>query len=793
MPIRIICPSCNVANAVDDDKRGRRIRCRKCDNPISVPETRIKTKSKSAAAIQSTGRLKKVPVISGTVLYLIIGGVAAGLMMCLSGVGIGAYLMFRGTPTDDKVAKADNTKGHGKNPHDTKTEDVNKKEDKKNPKDVPRADPKIPEDRKSPVFGGVAGSAFVDVAPEGSILVGFEVGLEKLKFSKTEEDLTRSLRPIYRNAKGEETNGPDQGSEFKRTVTMKAKPGYAIGALVIQAGHGLDGLQATYMRLNGDSLDPKDSYESECVGRKTTDPNTAGGNGVPMVGIIGKKTPEHCTGLGVVFKSPVTAKIIPDDRKSRVLGGVGNGTSFEDVAPDGSILVGLEVGLKKLGPEWLTQSVRPIYRYATGEEIKGPQRGKRVFEETATEKTVTVRAKPGYAIGALVIQSGHGIDGVQAVFMRVNGSVLDPTDRYLSDSVGRPGISPNKLNGGGVPIVGIIGMTAGNRCSGFGVVYNGASKGDVSYLSIPSFGGGAMTLDNKTLIVALTSAGMLGYYDSLSAKEIKKVDVDFQPNVLAIQGKHLFVGVKGSAIIHVLEADSAKKVKTIKIPGDPLQEMTVHPGKGPLYASNSAGEVFVVDPVAGSYKKTNARGKAIVIDPSNGKYLYVGTLNQGRCAFTKYEAENGEILKVIGTQDNAVIRGFGIALRSDGKAVGMFGYVGWEPLGGGKSPGITAIFDASDMKTMIGRIDFGSNRYITFHPTLKLGAAWRSSGEIAFFDSQSFAVKELAKVNEDDRTAAWMTFGGQGTRLIISTGSHLIFVPLELSAEDAQALKKIHL
>ena len=33
-----------------------------------------------------------------------------------------------------------------------------------------------------------------------------------------------------------------------------------------------------------------------------------------------------------------------------------------------------------------------------------------------------------------------------------------------------------------------------------------------TYIKIPAFGGGVMASDNKTLIVSLSTAGMLGYY-----------------------------------------------------------------------------------------------------------------------------------------------------------------------------------------------------------------------------------------------------------------------------------------
>ena len=37
MAIQINCPSCKTVNNIDEEKRGRKVRCRKCEKPISVP------------------------------------------------------------------------------------------------------------------------------------------------------------------------------------------------------------------------------------------------------------------------------------------------------------------------------------------------------------------------------------------------------------------------------------------------------------------------------------------------------------------------------------------------------------------------------------------------------------------------------------------------------------------------------------------------------------------------------------------------------------------------------------
>ena len=146
MPIRINCPSCKTPNTVDDDKRGRKVRCRKCQEPIAVPaakkkdpdETAVqeKTKLKAKAAVarskadddddddedeRPNKKAKKQPAKEGGFpVMLVVGGVGALLLLMLLGGGIGAYFVFRSPPTGDKQepqAKVENKKdGDGRKP-----------------------------------------------------------------------------------------------------------------------------------------------------------------------------------------------------------------------------------------------------------------------------------------------------------------------------------------------------------------------------------------------------------------------------------------------------------------------------------------------------------------------------------------------------------------------------------------------------------------------------------------------------------------------------------------------------
>lgn len=148
------------------------------------------------------------------------------------------------------------------------------------------------------ILGGAFDPQFKDEPPEGSLLVGLELGMGKF-FDK---DVIKAVRPIYRDAKEKEVMGKQYGTKLTRVVTVKAKAGYAVGGAEVRAGLGIDAVTVTFMRLKGDRLDPDDSYKSEFIGGMGGSPTVLGGDGTPVIGIIGKSNKDDCTGIGLLLK-----------------------------------------------------------------------------------------------------------------------------------------------------------------------------------------------------------------------------------------------------------------------------------------------------------------------------------------------------------------------------------------------------------------------------------------------------------------------------------------------------------
>jgi WD40 repeat protein len=123
-------------------------------------------------------------------------------------------------------------------------------------------------------------------------------------------------------------------------------------------------------------------------------------------------------------------------------------------------------------------------------------------------------------------------------------------------------------------------------------VFVSSSNGQEATFTLPGMGGYAVSPDNSTLVVSVTSKAELVYYDTLASKETKRVTVDFQPTQMVWSDKVLFVARKSSGVVHIVDANSGKELATGNASG-PVRNLTV--AKGICYASTSNREVYSID------------------------------------------------------------------------------------------------------------------------------------------------------------------------------------------------------
>jgi hypothetical protein len=137
----------------------------------------------------------------------------------------------------------------------------------------------------TPFIGGKGGGGFSDAPPEEGILIGLRAWT-----GETFDVLCiRAVQPVYLTWKGGRTLGRIYGKRGRgEPFEMVAKPGYAVGGLIGKGERLAEGFRVIFMRLEGDQLEPRDSYESAWVGGKSNRPEIRlGGIGQPVTGITG--------------------------------------------------------------------------------------------------------------------------------------------------------------------------------------------------------------------------------------------------------------------------------------------------------------------------------------------------------------------------------------------------------------------------------------------------------------------------------------------------------------------------
>jgi hypothetical protein len=136
-----------------------------------------------------------------------------------------------------------------------------------------------------------------------------------------------------------------------------------------------------------------------------------------------------------------------------------NGPRFDDVGPNGSLLVGVRISTHPFLGRPKVSSVQPLYRASPSSRtlVEGEHHG----EVTGPETTAV--AKSRYAVGAIKTRTGLSLDGFVIIFMKVKGDRLDPSDSYESPVLGdSEGGSPATVSGNGNAVIGFQGLASKN-------------------------------------------------------------------------------------------------------------------------------------------------------------------------------------------------------------------------------------------------------------------------------------------------------------------------------------------
>ncbi len=155
-------------------------------------------------------------------------------------------------------------------------------------------------------------------------------------------------------------------------------------------------------------------------------------------------------------------------KQSDYVGGDG-GAQFIDKAPAGALMVGMQVSISTDIFENI-QGIRPIYQRGT-QLLPGEWHG------VARGDVTTIMARPGFAVGGLLLRHGVSLESIQIAFVAVReDGRLNAKDFYLSDSVGDTQFGREiTLNTEGRHVVGMFGR-ADNKVFGLGLAALRATK-----------------------------------------------------------------------------------------------------------------------------------------------------------------------------------------------------------------------------------------------------------------------------------------------------------------------------
>lgn len=155
-------------------------------------------------------------------------------------------------------------------------------------------------------------TGFASYLSRGAVLVGFEMGIGKHLSGR---EAVFAIRPIFQTSQGDkvmenqglfanEMNAKQKplGGGATRTVRLRAKYGYAVGAIHMRSTVSIHGMALTFQRIDGTALQVNDSEDSEWVGDKTTGRlETISTDGRLPIGVIGNRDETRVLAVGLIL------------------------------------------------------------------------------------------------------------------------------------------------------------------------------------------------------------------------------------------------------------------------------------------------------------------------------------------------------------------------------------------------------------------------------------------------------------------------------------------------------------
>jgi hypothetical protein len=317
-------------------------------------------------------------------------------------------------------------------------------------------------------------------------------------------------------------------------------------------------------------------------------------------------------------------------------------------------------------------------------------------------------------------------------------------------------------------------------------------------IELAGVGGFAMSPDNDTLVVGLHQKSELVYIDTVAEKELKRVEVEFQPGKMAWKDRHLFVSQKSGGVIHILDAATGKETASAKV-GSTVRTIACHSRRGPAFATNLNGELWMFDGEGKSRHIRGGKANVAALDPSEGKFLYTVQEGKVRTSLTKFAVDEKGV-RVGPTLQRAAGRNlYGVFVTGDGKQVGVSAGGGFDEAGSGRRHYAIPMYDTVDMKTMLGEVN--PNGLMAAHPVLPLVAVVRmntppnSEGVYHIVNTRTYEEVSKNPVGKRGGNPAVLVFGGKGKKMVYGLDTEggkttLLIRDLTLTKAQQEAVEK---
>ncbi len=108
-----------------------------------------------------------------------------------------------------------------------------------------------------------------------------------------------------------------------------------------------------------------------------------------------------------------------------------------------------------------------------------------------------------------------------------------------------------------------------------------SSNGPVpTIIEFPKVAGWCLTPDNVTLVLSIPSQAQFIFVDTVAGKESRRLDLDFKPGPIALQGDLIYAAGEGTTLVYAVDFQTGTIKQEYKLPAEPARAIACHNKQG---------------------------------------------------------------------------------------------------------------------------------------------------------------------------------------------------------------------